>query len=169
MTSDSTSSSTFRRYQWIVLLVASAIFLACIVSPPSLMDDVDSVQAAIARAMVTTGDWVTPHLDGIKYFEKPPLKYWLIAIFFQLFGIHDYIARLPLALMDVGLCWLTFRMGVWAFGNRAGLYAGLILSTCVGLFLFTRILIADSQLTFAIALSMWSFLRARCYGQTVGR
>ncbi len=160
MISDSTSSSTFRRYQWIVLLVASAIFLACIISPPSLMDDVDSVQAAISRAMVTTGDWVTPHLDGIKYFEKPPLKYWIIAIFFQLFGIHDYIARLPLALMDVGLCWLTFRMGVWAFGNRAGLYAGLIISTCVGLFLFTRILIADSQLTFAIALSMWSFLRA---------
>ena len=157
MTSD---SSSFRRYQWIVLLVASAIFIACIISPPSLMDDVDSVQAAISRAMVRTGDWVTPHLDGIKYFEKPPLKYWIIAIFFKLFGVHDYIARLPLAIITVALCWLTFRMGAWAFGNRGGLYSGLVLSTCVGLFLFTRILISDSQLTFAIALAMWSFLRA---------
>jgi len=153
-------SSTFRRYQWIVILFASAIFLACIISPPSLMDDVDSVQAAISRAMVRTGDWVTPHLDGVKYFEKPPLKYWIIAIFFKLFGFHDYIARLPIALITVALCWLTYRMGAWAFGNRGGLYSGLVLSTCIGLFLFTRILISDSQLTFTIALAMWSFLRA---------
>lgn len=153
-------SSSFRRYQWIVLLVASAVFIACIISPPSLMDDVDSVQAAISRAMARTGDWVTPHLDGVKYFEKPPLKYWIIAIFFKLFGVHDYIARLPIAIITVALCWLTFRMGAWAFGNRGGLYSGLVLSTCVGLFLFTRILISDSQLTFAIALAMWSFLRA---------
>ncbi|HSU32861.1 MAG TPA: glycosyltransferase family 39 protein, partial [Bryobacteraceae bacterium] len=124
-------SSTFRRYQWIVILFASAIFLACIISPPSLMDDVDSVQAAISRTMVRTGDWVTPHLDGVKYFEKPPLKYWIIAIFFKLFGFHDYIARLPIALITVALCWLTYRMGAWAFGNRGGLYSGLVLSTCI--------------------------------------
>ncbi len=153
-------SAAFRRYQWIVLLFASAVFLACIVSPPSLMDDVDSVQAAISRAMLQTGDWTTAHLDGVKYMEKPPLKYWIIAIFFKLFGVHDYIARLPVALITVALCWLTFRMGAWAFGERAGLYGGLVLSTCVGLFLFTRILISDSQLTFTIALALWSFLRA---------
>ncbi|HSU58615.1 MAG TPA: glycosyltransferase family 39 protein [Bryobacteraceae bacterium] len=152
--------SAFRRYQLIVLLFAAITFLGCIVNPPSLMDDVDSVQASIARTMLRTGDWVTPHLDGIKYFEKPPLKYWLIAIFFKLFGVHDYIARLPEAILDILLCWLTFRIGVWAFGNRTGLYAGLALSTCLGLFLFTRVLFADSQLTLTIALAMWSFLRA---------
>ncbi len=151
--------SKFRRYEAIVLLVAAITFFGCSVSPPSLMDDVDSVQASIARTMLHTGDWVTPHLDGIKYFEKPPLKYWLIAIFFKLFGVHDYIARLPEAILDVLLCWLTFRIGVWAFGNRAGLYAGLAISTCLGLFLFTRVLISDSQLTLTIALAMWSFLR----------
>jgi 4-amino-4-deoxy-L-arabinose transferase-like glycosyltransferase len=152
--------STFRRYELIVLLAAAITFVGCIVSPPSLMDDVDSVQASIARTMIHTGDWITPRLDGVKYFEKPPLKYWLIAIFFKLFGVHDYIARLPEAILDVLLCWLTFRIGVWAFGNRAGLYAGLAISTCLGLFLFTRVLISDSQLTLTIALAMWSFLRA---------
>ncbi len=124
------------------------------------MDDVDAVQASIAHTMLTTGDWVTPHLDGVRYFEKPPLKYWLIASAFKLFGVHDYVARLPLALVDVLLCWLVFRMGVWAFGERAGFYAGLAISTCIGLFLFTRILIPDSQLTFAITLALWSLLRA---------
>jgi 4-amino-4-deoxy-L-arabinose transferase-like glycosyltransferase len=153
-------SSASRRYGLIVILVAAITFVGCIVSPPSLMDDVDSVQASIARTMLQTGDWVTPHLDGIKYLEKPPLKYWLVAIFFQLFGIHDYIARLPEAILDVLLCWLTFRMGAWAFGERAGFYAGLALSTCLGLFLFTRVLLADSQLTLTIVLASWSFLRA---------
>lgn len=152
--------SSFRRYQLIVLIIAAITFIGCSVSPPSLMDDVDSVQASIARTMLRTGDWVTPHLDGIKYFEKPPMKYWLIAIFFKFFGVHDYVARLPEAILDVLLCWLTFRIGVWAFGNRAGLYAGLALSTCIGLFLFTRVLFADSQLTLTIALALWGFLRA---------
>lgn len=153
-------SGFFRRYELIVLLIASAIFIGCIVSPPSLMDDVDASQASISRTMLETGDWVIPHLDGVKYMEKPPLKYWIIAVFFKLFGVHDYIARLPLAISTVLLCWLTYRIGVWAFGARAGFYSGLALSTCVGLFLFTRVLIADVQLTFTITLAIWSFLRA---------
>ncbi len=157
---DASRRSRFHLCQWIVIVVAAAIFLGCIASPPALMDDVDAAQASIARNMLTTGDWVTLHLDGVKYFEKPPLKYWLIALFFKIFGVHDYIARLPLALIDVALCWLVFRFGVWAFGERAGFYAGLSISSCVGLFLFTRVLIPDSQLTFCITLALWSFLRA---------
>src|SRR6266446_2151538 len=52
------------------------------------------------------------------------------------------------------------RSRVWAFGQRAGLYAGLCVATCVGLFLFTRIVIPDVTLTLTIALAMWAFLRA---------
>lgn len=130
------------------------------VSPPSLVDDVDSVQAQIARNMVTSGDWVTARLDGVAYFEKPPLIYWAIADSYKIFGAHDWAARLPIALSAVGLCLLTTAFGVWAFGNRAGFYAGLCMSTCVGLFLFTRVLVPDVMLTFTVALAMWAFLRA---------
>ena len=63
----------------IVLLVAAAVYAGCMISPPSLMDDVDAVQAQIARNMLTSGDWVTARLDGIPYLEKAPLIYWLIA------------------------------------------------------------------------------------------
>ena len=143
-----------------VLLVAAVIYLGCIVSPPSLMDDVDAVQAQIARNMLTSGDWVTPRLDGIVYLEKPPLIYWVIAIFYKIFGVHDWAARIPIALSVIGLSWLTAAFGTWAFSRRAGLYAGLCTATCVGLFLFTRILIPDVMLTFTIALAMWAFLRA---------
>jgi hypothetical protein len=124
------------------------------------MDDVDAVQAQIARNMLDSGDWVTARLDGVAYLEKSPLKYWSMAMSYMIFGVHDWSARIPMALFAVALCWLTARIGLWAFGGRAGLYAGLALATCVGLFLFTRILIPDVSLTFTITLAMWALLRA---------
>src|SRR4051795_3339848 len=91
------------RYQVIVALVAALIFFGCIISPPSLMDDVDAVQAQIARNMLQSGDWVTARLDGVKYLEKSPLKYWTIAVAYIIFGVHDWAARIPLALSTIGL------------------------------------------------------------------
>src|SRR5579863_991244 len=154
------------RCELIVIAVAAVVFLGCIVSPPSLMDDVDAVQAQIARNMLDSGDWVTARLDGVAYLEKSPLKYWLIALSYKAFGVHDWVARLPVAVSAVLLCWLAFRIGAWAFSVRAGLYAGLTLATCVGLFLFTRIQIPDVTLTATIALAMWSFLRALDPGES---
>ena len=148
------------RYELIVVAVAAIIFLGCIVSPPSLMDDVDGVQAQIARNMLDSGDWVTARLDGIKYLEKSPLKYWMMAVTFQVFGVHDWAARIPIAVSVIALCWLVARMGAWAFSPKAGLYSGLVLATCIGLFLFTRILIPDVVLTLTITLAMWAFLRS---------
>ena len=124
------------------------------------MDDVDAVQAQISRNMLTSGDWVTARLDGVAYLEKAPLVYWLMAGSYKIFGVHDWAARIPIALSVMGLAWLTAAFGVWAFGRRAGFYAGLCMSTCIGLFLFTRILIPDVMLTFTITLAMWAFLRA---------
>jgi hypothetical protein len=124
------------------------------------MDDVDAVQAQIARNMLTSGDWVTPRLDGVVYMEKAPLIYWTIALSYKCFGVHDWAARIPIALSVMGLAWLTAAFGVWAFGKRSGLYAGLCMATCIGIFLFTRILIPDVMITFTVALAMWAFLRA---------
>ena len=143
----------------IVLLVAAAVYAGCMISPPSLMDDVDAVQAQIARNMLTSGDWVTARVDGVPDFEKGPLVYWLIAESFNRFGVSDWAARIPVVLAAIALAWLTTAFGTWAFGIRAGFYAGLSISTCLGLFLFTRILISDVMLTGSIALSLWAFLR----------
>ncbi len=144
----------------LVFLLSSAIYLGCVLSPPSLMDDVDAVQAQIAKTMLTSGDWVTARLDGVLYLEKAPLIYWLMATSYKICGVADWSARLPVALSSIGLALLTACFGMWAFGKRAGFYAGLCLSTCVGLFLFTRIQIPDVMLTFTITLALWAFLRA---------
>jgi 4-amino-4-deoxy-L-arabinose transferase-like glycosyltransferase len=151
-----------RRFHFylIVLLVATAVYAGCMISPPSLMDDVDAVQAQIARNMLTSGDWVTARLDGVPYLEKAPLIYWLIAESYNILGITDWAARVPIVLAAIALAWLTTAFGIWAFGTRAGFFAGLCVSTCFGLFLFTRILIPDVMLTLSIALSLWAFLRS---------
>src|SRR5262245_38339364 len=141
-------------------IIASVIFIASIFSPPHLMDDVDAVQAQISRTMLESGDWVTPHLNGIAYLEKSPLGYWLSAISHGIFGVHDWAGRLPLALSVVALCVATLRFGTWAFGRDTGFYSALVLSTCIGLFLFTRIVIPDAILTLVITLGLWSFARA---------
>ncbi len=150
-----------RRAERIVILVAAVIYLGCIVSPPSLMDDVDAVQAQIARNMLESGDWVTARLDGVAYLEKSPLIYWMMAGSFAIFGVHDWAARIPVALSAVALAWLVFRFALWAFGcAQTAMRAGLVGSACIGLFLFTRIQIPDVTLTLTVALALWGFIRA---------
>ena len=123
------------------------------------MDDVDAVQGQIARNMLTSGDWVTARIDGVPYLEKAPLLYWTIVASMKVFGAHDWATRIPIALGVIALCWITAGFGAWAFGTRPGFLAGLCMSTCVGLWLFTRILLPDAMLTLTIALALWAFLR----------
>ena len=149
-----------RHYQLIVVAVAALIYLGCIVSPAGLMDDVDAVQVQIARNMADSGDWTSARLNGVLYLEKSPMIYWLMAISMKIFGPYDWAARIPLALSVIFLCWLTARLAAWAFDEVAGLYAGLILASSTGLWLFTRIQIPDAMVTACITLAMWSVLRA---------
>src|SRR5947208_1868704 len=131
----SARSGASSRYQIIVLLVAVLVFVGCMISPPSLMDDVDAVQAQIAQNMLQSGDWVTARLDGVAYLEKSPLKYWMIAVSFAVFGVHDWAARIPLALSTVLLCWVVARLAGWTFYRSAAFYAGLVMGYRLGMFL----------------------------------
>jgi 4-amino-4-deoxy-L-arabinose transferase-like glycosyltransferase len=149
----------------IVLAFAALIYLPTLVAPPHLMDDVDGVQAQIARNMLDSGDWVSARLDGVLYLEKSPLKYWMMAASYAVFGVHDWAARVPVFLSILALAALVFYMGRWAFSEDAGFYAGLAVSTCIGLFLFTRILIPDVILTATIGLAMWGLARTLDEGE----
>jgi 4-amino-4-deoxy-L-arabinose transferase-like glycosyltransferase len=154
------SGASQLRYTLILVIAGAAIFLGSIFAPPSLMDDVDAVNAQIARNMLDSGDWVTPRIDGVVYLEKSPLNYWLMAASYFFFGVHDWAARLPAALGAVGLMLVTAALGTWGLGRRGGFYAGLAVGTCVGLYLFTRIVIPDVLLTLAVTCALYCFLRA---------
>src|SRR5580698_1632577 len=103
-----------KHFYWIVILAAAAVYVGCMVSPPSLMDDVDAVQAQISVNMLNSGDWVTARLDGVAYLEKAPLIYWAMALSYEIFGVHDWAARIPVALSAILLAWLTAAFGTWA-------------------------------------------------------
>ena len=102
----------------IVLLIVANYFRHVTDSPPRLMDDVDAVQAQIARNMLQSGDWVSAHLDGVLYLEKSPLKYWMIAVCFRIFGVHDWAARIPISLSAILLCWLVTAWGGGPWAQR---------------------------------------------------
>ncbi|MEZ5397205.1 MAG: glycosyltransferase family 39 protein [Bryobacterales bacterium] len=142
-----------------LLAAAAVVFLGTIVSPPALMDDVDATYAQIARTMLDSGDWTTARIDGVKYFDKPPGQVWAMAACYAIFGVHDWAARIPLALSCIGLAWLVWRFGRWAFGSEAGFWAGLMLTSCVGMWLFSRVRIPDPALTLAIATALYAAMR----------
>src|ERR1700750_1974874 len=73
------------------------IFFAALFSPP-LLDDADATHSSAARHMALTGDLVTLRVDGIRYLEKAPLPYWLVALSFRLFGFNTFAAHLPQAI-----------------------------------------------------------------------
>ena len=123
------------------------------------MDDVDAAEALQAKNMLLSGDWITQRLNGTSYFDKAPLKYWITAALYQVFSIHDWVARLPTAIAAILLCWLVVRMCRGAGDAQAGFYSGLVLATSIGLFLFTRTIIPDIILTLLIAFSLWCFFR----------
>ncbi|MCP1572135.1 hypothetical protein J2S30_000514 [Herbaspirillum rubrisubalbicans] len=85
--------------------------------------------AEMAREMVATQDWITTRLNGIKYFEKPPLQTWMNAITFELFGLGEWQARLwtgLCGLLGIGLAAYT---GSRVFNGRVGFYAALVLAS----------------------------------------
>jgi 4-amino-4-deoxy-L-arabinose transferase-like glycosyltransferase len=126
---------------------------------PALLDDADSVHAEAAREMVLRHDWVTLHVDGIRYLEKAPLLYWTMAASFRMFGVHDWSARLPLALGVLALLYSVYFVGRRAFGETAGFYSALAAGLAFGPFLFTRFLIPDILVGLWLILSLGFFLR----------
>ena len=110
--------------------------------------------------MVATGDYVTLHINGVRYLEKPPLPYWLVACSYKIFGVNEFSTRLPMVLSVMLLGVLGFCWGRRGFGERTGIYAGLFVYTCAGVYLFTRVLIPDVLLSLLIAASVYFFLTA---------
>jgi 4-amino-4-deoxy-L-arabinose transferase-like glycosyltransferase len=135
---------------------------------PGLLDDVDSVYLEIAREMLHRHDFVTPYINGIRFFDKPPLMFWMAAGSMHLFGVHDWAGRLPLALSVLALILAVYALGIRLFAeispathpDRGGFYAALAIATSIGPYLYTRFYIPDILLALWMTLGVHLFLIA---------
>ena len=143
---------------WFLLLaIFAGIYLAALHTPP-LLDDADASHAQAAARMAETGDLVTLHVNGIRYLEKPPLPYWIVAGSYKIFGETAFATHLPNALALLALAWLAWLWCRSAWGDRAALYAALGTLTCCGPFLYTRFYIPEALLSFLLLLALYCLL-----------
>jgi len=124
--------------------------------------------AEIPREMIASGDWVTPRLDGIKYFEKPALQYWLTAAAYEAFGVHHWTARLWPALAGyLGVLFVGY-VGLRLGGPTLGLYSAAALGGCLWYALNAHILTLDAGLTLWMTVGMGSLFVAQRAAATPG-
>ena len=143
---------------WLLLAaIFAAVQFASLFSPP-LLDDVDAAHAEAAQHMAETGDLITSKINGIRYIEKPPLPYWIVAGSYKIFGQNTFATHLPNALAMLGLAWLAWLWARRAWGSRAGLYAGLAVLTSMGPFLFTRFIIPEAELSLFLLIALYALI-----------
>jgi 4-amino-4-deoxy-L-arabinose transferase-like glycosyltransferase len=147
--------------RWLVILLAGLGLPICLLglSSPALYDPHESLYAEVAREMVVSGDWLTPHLNRTRYLDKPPLLYWLIASAYEAFGVSEFSARLPVSLAGLGGILVTWGIGRHLFEARPAFLAALVLTTSVSYFVFSRQLLPDMVFACFTTLSFYGLLR----------
>lgn len=142
-----------------VALCAALLYLPRLGAIP-LVDASEGFHVAIAQEMADRGDWVTPHFDGLRYFDKPPLLYWLMAAGFRLAGTTEWAARLWTALAVVASAALTAWLGVRLGSERLGMLAGLLFAANVEVFIFGRFAKPDLLFVLCVLLAFAGFVVA---------
>ena len=125
--------------------------------------------AEIPREMVVSGDWTTPRLNELKYFEKPPLQYWATAVAYEVFGEHQWTSRIWAALTGFAGILLAWFTGARLFGREAGIYAALLLGSSMLYAMMSHINTLDMGVTFFISLGLFSLLLAQKEDQVAAR
>jgi 4-amino-4-deoxy-L-arabinose transferase-like glycosyltransferase len=143
-----------------LLVLASVLYIGFAGTPALVDDDIDAAHALVAREMLERHDFVVLYQDGLRYLIRPPLHFWLVAGSYAVLGETEFTTRLPVALAMVGLVLLTFVFGRRFFGAKAGLYAGLVVSTSAGMYIFTRTVIPEAIYALEFTAIFYLFLRS---------
>lgn len=148
---------SWRRELLLLTLGFGALYLFLLGRLPLANPD-ESRYAEIPREMLAHGDWVTPRLNETRYFEKPPLVYWTVALCRVVFGPGEFSMRLTPALFGLGGILLTYAAGRRWFGRDTGLAAALVLGTSGLYFVLSRILLLDMAVSVLMSATLFCFI-----------
>jgi 4-amino-4-deoxy-L-arabinose transferase-like glycosyltransferase len=158
------------RRSWLIALGVLILVWFANLEYRTLIKPDEGRYAEIPREMVVSGDWVTPRLNELKYFEKPPLQYWATATAYTLFGEQQWTSRLWTALTGFAGILLVWLAGLKLFGRETANYAALILSSSLLYVLMAHINTLDMGVTFFITLGILGFALAQAgYGNLENR
>lgn len=121
----------------------------------------EAIYAQVSKEIVQGGDWLTLHWEYKPWFEKPPLLMWTTALFYRLFGVGEFWARLPSALSGIALVAVTYSIGKLAYGKAAGILSAIALLTCYHFLSFARFGTMDVMLALFTYLAVYAYLRLR--------
>jgi 4-amino-4-deoxy-L-arabinose transferase-like glycosyltransferase len=120
------------------------------------IDPSEAYYVEACREMLQTGDYITPHLNYQIYFSKPIINFWLIAASYKMFGLSEFTARLPFAILSSGLVLATYFFARKIFTARAGFIAAFCLATSPLLILVSRKSSIDIAFTFFLNLAVFA-------------
>ncbi|MHB1512193.1 MAG: glycosyltransferase family 39 protein [Acidiferrobacter sp.] len=159
-----TPQTTSPRRSWssdvfLVTLVAALLFGIMLGSRELGVPD-EARYSEIPRQMVATGHYITPRLDGVLYFEKPPLFYWLQTLSIRVLGLSEWSMRFWTAFFAVLGCVAVYAVGRSLYGRRAGLLSALVLGTSLLYFGMGHLVTLDMTVSVLLSLTLFTFMLA---------
>ena len=147
---------------WLPWLLTAAVAFVLLykLGSVALFEPDEGRNAEKAREILLLNDWITPHENFYPVLDKPIFFYWLIALFYQLFGVSEWTARLPSLLSAFGCVFLIYRFSRAYWGRWVALWSALILVTSVEFFILGRTVIFDMPLTFCETVALLAFYEA---------
>jgi 4-amino-4-deoxy-L-arabinose transferase-like glycosyltransferase len=155
------AAPTVSRGTLIALLAAFALAWFCNLGVRHLVKPDEGRYAEIPREMIASGDWLTPRINGYKYFEKPPLQYWATAASLAAFGMNEWAARLWPGLTGFLGVLLVFWAGKRLFAPPAGLLGAAVTASSTLYAVMGHLLTLDMALSFFMSASVFAFAVAQ--------
>src|SRR5947199_3125057 len=144
-----------RRYLLLVaLLCLAAVPYFTKLGASSLWDANEAFYAETPRRMIESGDLINPSFNDQPRFNKPPLSYWVVALFYKLFGVSATSERLAIALGAILMIATAFALGRLLYSTEAGLYAALALAIAPRFLMFSRRIMIDLYMAMFMAAAL---------------
>ncbi len=141
-----------------LLALGIGVFFAVLLGSRALSVPDEGRYVEIPREMVVSGDYLTPRLNGVKYFEKPPLFYWFEAGLIRSFGLSEWSVRLGPALFALLGCLSVYYAGTRIYGRRTGLVSAAVLATSILYYALSRLITLDMPVAVLLTAALLSFL-----------